>query len=131
MKSTTQYNIQFEEIYVSFYSRMKRFAQSYVIYEEDAENIVQDIFINLWEKKTDFSSILNLSSFLFMILKNRCIDFIRQKTTEDKAITEIQKEYNLNLKLKQNSLESINNSLLTDPEIDAIIHNAIKSLPER
>ena len=41
----------FEEIYVSWFSRMKYFALEYVVSEEDAENIVQDVFTELWEKK--------------------------------------------------------------------------------
>lgn len=41
---------QFEQIYISYYSRMKRFAQEYVVREEDAENIVQDVFLDVWEK---------------------------------------------------------------------------------
>ena len=41
----------FEEIYVSWFSRMKYFALEYVVSEEDAENIVQDVFTELWERK--------------------------------------------------------------------------------
>lgn len=41
----------FEEIYVSYFSRMKYFALEYVLSEEDAENIVQDVFTELWERK--------------------------------------------------------------------------------
>lgn len=41
----------FEEIYVSWFSRMKYFALEYVVSEEDSENIVQDVFTELWEKK--------------------------------------------------------------------------------
>ena len=41
----------FEAIYVSWFSRMKYFALEYVVSEEDAENIVQDVFTELWERK--------------------------------------------------------------------------------
>lgn len=34
----------FENIYLSYFPKMKRFAQEYVISEQDAENIVQDMF---------------------------------------------------------------------------------------
>lgn len=54
-------NKSFEETYISYYSRMSRFAQSYAISEEDAENIVQDIFIDIWEKKLDLTKISNVS----------------------------------------------------------------------
>ena len=62
--SPLRYKVEFEEIYIFYYSRMKRFAKEYVIHEEDAENIVQDIFIDLWEKKFVLPSLKNLSGFL-------------------------------------------------------------------
>ena len=37
----------FDIIYVNYYPRMIRFAREYVLLEEDAENIVQDIFVIL------------------------------------------------------------------------------------
>ena len=37
----------FDRIYVTYYSRMLRFAREYVLFEEDAENVVQDVFLLL------------------------------------------------------------------------------------
>lgn len=113
------------------YTRMKRFAQEYVIREEDAENIVHDIFTELWEKKLEFSSHINLNGYLFVILKNRCIDFLRRKTTEQHAINKIQEEYLQTLKLKFESLEALDSKLFAEPDIDTIIQNAVGSLPEK
>lgn len=131
MKINIEYKKQFEEIYTVFYSRMKRFAKSYVIYEEDAENIVQDIFIDIWEKKIDLTVISNVRGYLFLILKNRCIDYIRRKRSESKTFSAIQKEYEINLMLKLDSLEALDNKILTDPDIDALIEKAIENLPEK
>ena len=52
----------FEEIYVSWFSRMKYFALEYVVSEEDAENIVQDVFTELWERKEILAYDVNLAS---------------------------------------------------------------------
>lgn len=131
MQVSTGYKAQFEEVYVSFYSRMKRFAQQYVIHEEDAENIVHDIFFELWEKQLEFASFVNLNGFLFMMLKNRCIDFLRRKTLEQQAAEEIQSEYIRTLRLKFESLEALENRFLNESDIDTIIQNAIESLPEK
>lgn len=131
MQSTPKYEIQFEEAYIFYYTRMKRFAQEYVVREEDAENIVHDIFTELWEKKLEFSSHINLNGYIFVILKNRCIDFLRRKTTEQHAINKMQEEYLQTLKLKFESLEALDSKLLAEPDIDTIIQNAVDSLPER
>ena len=76
---------QFEQIYISYYSRMKRFAQEYVVREEDAENIVQDVFLDVWEKKLFLISHSNLFSYLFTSVKNRCMDFLRHKMVVNSA----------------------------------------------
>lgn len=131
MNTSTEYKIKFEELYISHYARMKRFAQEYVIREEDAENIVHDIFVEVLEKNIDLTSIVNLSGYLFMTLKNKCIDFLRRKTVEQNFISEMLKEYNQTLKLKLTSLESLDNKLLSNEDIDTILHNAIDSLPEK
>ena len=131
MQASPTYKAQFEEVYLSFYSRMKRFARQYVIREEDAENIVQDIFFELWEKQLEFTSFVNLNGFLFMMLKNRCIDFLRRRTLEQHAVDEIQSEYIRTLKLKFESLEALDNKFLDESDIDTVIKNAIDSLPEK
>lgn len=127
---SSQYKIQFEQVYISYFAKMKRFAQEYVVREEDAENIVQDIFFELLEKKYDLFSITNLNGFLFVMLKNRCIDFIRHKTMEKQILDNIKNDYNLNLKLKLASLSELNDRLLSEIEIDTKIHQAIDNLPE-
>ena len=131
MHALSTYKSQFEEVYLFFFARMKRFAQQYVLREEDAENIVQDIFFELWEKQLEFSSFVNLNGFLFMILKNRCIDFLRKKTLEQQAAKEIQSEYIRTLKLKFESLEALDNKFLNEPDIDTIIQKALENLPEK
>lgn len=131
MHDRTNHVLQFEEIYISYYSRMKRFAREYVLLEEDAENIVQDLFSELWEKKIYFTSFANQKGFLFVMLKNRCIDFLRRKTIEKSIIDELQEEYLHNLKMNFGSLEALDNKFLLDPNIDIIIRNAIDGLPEK
>lgn len=131
MQTTSEYKVQFKEAYITYYSRMKRFAQEYVIREEDAENIVHDIFTELWEKKLEFISYVNLNGYLFVILKNRCIDFLRRKTTEQRAINKMQEEYLQTLKLQLESLQILDSKLLCDPDIETVIQNAIDSLPEK
>lgn len=131
MQISYRKNTQFEETYVAYYARMKRFAKQYVIYEEDAENIVQDIFFEFWEKQLEFTSIVNINGFLLTILKNRCIDFLRRKTLIQKTVYEIQSEYYRTLRLKFDSLEIFDYKIFNEPDIDTIIQNAIDRLPEK
>ena len=42
----------FERFYITWYSRAIHFAREYVLSENDAENIVQDVFLHLYEPAT-------------------------------------------------------------------------------
>ena len=57
--------VTFEDVYVTYFSRMKYFAMEYVLSEEDAENIVQDVFTELWERRDLLVFNINLVAFLF------------------------------------------------------------------
>lgn len=121
----------FEEIYVSYFSRMKYFALEYVLSEEDAENIVQDVFTELWERKAILTYDINLIAFLFTSIKNRCIDLLRHRTVVQEAVSQIQEEYQMTLRVKLASLELFDQSLFSEQEIEKIVTDIIDSLPEK
>lgn len=125
-------NIQeFEELYISHFSRLKRFAQEYVIREEDAENIVQDVFLDLWEQDFILLSHTNIFAFLFTAVKNKCIDFLRHKTIVQKTADKLQSDYEKTLRMKFQSLEAFDEKIFADPDIEIVIKEAINSLPEK
>lgn len=121
----------FEEIYISYFSRMKYFAREYVLSDEEAENIVQDVFTELWEKKILLTYNINLIAFLFTSIKNRCIDYLRHKVVVQDAVNQIQEEYLMTLRVKLSSLELFNQSLLSDQDIERIVTDAIDALPKK
>ena len=122
---------QFEQIYISYYSRMKRFAQEYVVREEDAENIVQDVFLDVWEKKLFLISHSNIFSYLFTSVKNRCLDFLRHKMVVHKTVDKLQEQHFQVLQMKLYSLEEFNDKVFSEPDIETIVQKAIENLPEK
>lgn len=55
MKNAEQlFQDNFESIYLSHYQGMIRFAREYIMSVEDAENIVQDAFAEIWETRKGF-----------------------------------------------------------------------------
>ena len=43
--------MSFSELYLIYYPKLVRFAKEFVMSEEEAENITQDVFTDLWEKR--------------------------------------------------------------------------------
>lgn len=123
--------LKFESVYVAHYSRMKRFAREYVVRDEDAENIVQDVFMDLWEKNLLLNTHSNLFSFLFTSVKNRCVDFLRRATVAKRASDYLQQEHDSLLELKLCSLESFDNMIFDEANLESVVQCAIDSLPEK
>lgn len=113
----------FDKIYVLYYSRMFRFAKEYVLFDEDAENIVQNVFLLLWEKREVLDIQISLVSYLFALVKNKSLDYLRHKVIAD--------EYKQELSAKLTALELLNYSFTSDEEIEQILMTAINKLPER
>lgn len=127
----TDSNTRFRNIYITHYAKLKRFARRYVLFEEDAENIVQDVFLTLLEKKEDLPSDLNLLAFLFTLTKNKCIDHLRNLNVRHNAAEEIKKEHHIALQMSLNSLEAFDLNQFSENDIETILSKAINALPEK
>lgn len=121
----------FEQFYLYYFPKLVRFAREYILSEEDAENIVQDVFLVLWQQRKLFDGLRNSQAYLFRLTKNKCIDFLRHKimiAEKKESIQDAQKkEYEYSLY----SIEQFDDSVFTTENIDILLHNAIGSLPEK
>lgn len=132
MRVTRQeYDKEFERVYIRYYARMKRFAREYVVFEEDAENILQDVFTDFWEKRNVLLTHVNVIAFLFTAIKNRCLDLLRRKTLEEEAANRMQEELLLTLRMNLTSLQVLDSELFNEENVEVIINHAIASLPDK
>ena len=121
----------FEHFYVNWYSRAKNFAREYVIDDEEAENIVQDTFIKIYERWNLFDENINIVSYFFTAIKNESLKTLRGKMVAEKAKANMQKEYVMELKLRSDSLESLNPAFSDEKSIEDLLYEALNKLPER
>jgi RNA polymerase sigma-70 factor (ECF subfamily) len=113
----------FDKVYICYFPRLHRFAKEYVISSEEAENIVQDVFMTLWEKRKFLNVRISLTAYLFSLVKNKCIDYLRHKI--------IATEYKNELNMKLAALEELNQAFASDEDIEKCINDALDKLPER
>ncbi len=123
--------MNFDTFYITWFSRAKHFAQEYVASEEDAENIVQDVFLVLYEKKEFLDENLNIVAYLLTAIKNKCLDYLKQKIQEREAYQSIQDEFNLSMKVKVESLDALNVNFPDEKSIEDLLEEALNKLPER
>ena len=113
----------FDQIYVLYFSRMRRFAEEYIPSKEDAENVVQDIFTMLWENRSSIIIKSSITSYLFNLTKNRCLDFLRHQSVAE--------NYKKEQTLKLSALEQLNEMVSSDTDVESLIHEAVQQLPEK
>lgn len=66
-------------IYDLFYRPLCYYAEKLVGQKQQAEDIVIDVFIKLLNKKTDFSNLRDIKSFLYTATRNSSIDYLRSE----------------------------------------------------
>ena len=69
--------LAFEECYRQYCVRLYRFCFSLVHLKEPAEEIVHDVFMNLWKKRKEVSPIRNLKVYLYVSVKNLSLNYLR------------------------------------------------------
>lgn len=121
----------FDSIYINNFSRLFLFAKEYVLFDEEAENIVQDIFLMLWEKRDALRVDVSLTAYLFTLVKNKCIDFLRHQMVEQMYSENVKHEYNEELNVKLFALESFDHNFSSEEDIETLLRNAIDKLPKR
>ncbi len=78
--------IAFYNLYERYSRRLFGFVLKYLKQETDAEEIVQEVFIKIWENRANINIYSSFESFLFTIAYNKTISLFRQRTTENKYL---------------------------------------------
>ncbi|MDP3435537.1 MAG: RNA polymerase sigma-70 factor [Bacteroidota bacterium] len=66
----------FKELYLAYFDRLYKFAFSILHSAEFAEEAVNDVFLNIWQKRSTLKNIASLSSYLFISTKNTSFNYL-------------------------------------------------------
>jgi DNA-directed RNA polymerase specialized sigma24 family protein len=120
----------FEIIYKTYWVRLYQFAVSKTHDQDVAEEIVQDLFVNLWERKEELK-VSNIPSYLFSSVRYKVIDFYKQRLFSDLAEVRetIAPDYPIFLEELQNQLQIFTLNRIEGFSTDEIARDL--SLPKR
>lgn len=74
----------FEKIFRAYYKRLCHFAYGYVG-AESAEDVVQTVFLKIWDKKDDWNPPGTVKQYLFAAVRNEALNVIRRQRVETDA----------------------------------------------
>ncbi|GHU56450.1 DNA-directed RNA polymerase sigma-70 factor [Bacteroidia bacterium] len=67
----------FKQVFVKFYSPLCEYASQYIS-DDDAEELVQELMIYIWENRELLIIETSLKSYLFTAIKHRCLNAIKK-----------------------------------------------------
>lgn len=82
----------FDALFVEYYPKVLQFVIRFCHDKSEAENIVQELFMELWIKRERFIKIENLDNYLFISARNSAIHCVKQSLVycDDKLACDIQ-----------------------------------------
>lgn len=109
----------YETIFRLFYQPLKLFANKLLKDDLAADDIVQEVFVQLWEKRKSFKDIA-LKPYLYTSVKNRVLNQIRHLQVKQKHIDET-----------KHTSEEFFETKEDDSELKLKIFSSIEKLPEQ
>ena len=85
----------FDALFVEYYPKVLQFVMRFCHDKSEAENIVQDLFMELWIKRERFTKIENLDNYLFVSARNSAIHYVKQSLVcvDDESACNVQSNY--------------------------------------
>lgn len=114
---------QFKRIWIPLSSSFYNIALQLLEQEADAKDAVQDLYVRLWNSKDGLENILNPKAYGQTMIRNICIDRLRQKNT--RRTDELTEEKTSMLLMPPSDSKTIGR------EDVSRLHKAMEQLPEQ
>jgi len=115
----------FKNVMRKYYRELVDFAYHYVNSSHVAKDVVQDVFANIWERRSRWSPDRSLKLYLYQSVKNEALKLLRDRKTEYKYIEAYLEEKGEQKIVLKEEIEGDNQ------EFQEVVRQAIQSLPER
>ncbi len=116
--------LAFDQIYEFYSHKLFSFIFKIIKNEAEADDIVQEVFVKIWESRDKLGDYKLLNSYLFTIAYNNSIDLIRKRINSNKYLEH----------LKNSSVIFTTPSLISEieySELNSKVEKLIADLPER
>jgi RNA polymerase sigma-70 factor (ECF subfamily) len=117
----------FAEMFSIFYPLLYAFSRKYIPDPDDAKDIIQNVFINIWEKRNEVAIHTSLKSYLLKMVSNACLNEIKRRNVKSNLETRLRikllEEEKVRIEQESYTYELLNHEKLTK------LKQAIEKLP--
>jgi RNA polymerase sigma-70 factor (ECF subfamily) len=108
-------------IFKSYYPGLCYFSERITSSRSAAEDIVEEAFIKLWNKRSEFSSFPSIKAFLYVVIRNASNSYLKKQKKDDYH----NKQFAYLSNATDDNLEIIRAEVIT------AVYNAIETLPRK
>lgn len=112
----------FEIFYIHWESLIYHNISIFIQDEDDRLDILQDIFLAIWQKREQLQYVENLSSFMYILCRNKVFNFLRNS----KKKSDLYKEYGL---YKSEHHDAIHDIHIKD--VERVLEQQLDRLPPK
>ena len=114
----------FERMFRAYYPQLCRFAAEYVDSANRARDLVQDVFLRIWERRREWTLRRSLKAYLYRAVRNRALNAVRDQGTRQEA--EAGLEHRTEGAARRTAVDTVHAGTLSQE-----VEEAIDALPER
>jgi RNA polymerase sigma-70 factor, ECF subfamily len=79
----------FELLFRFYYPGLVTFVSQIILDRDEAEEIVQDFFVNLWTSRKSIHQATSLKSYFFVSVKNRAFNYLKKEQIREKTLGQL------------------------------------------
>lgn len=113
----------FEMLFRTFYQPLCRYAYSFLQDRDEAEEVVQATFINVWDKRSQIDIETSVKSYLYRMVRNACLNFIKHEKVKQQHVAH-------EMAFGEPAHEGPQQAVVAS-ELEEKIYEAMKALPEQ
>ena len=108
-------------LFDTYYEKLYLFAEKYIYDSDKAPDIVQDVFLKIWENAERLELTSSIQHYLFASVRNGCLNYLKSLQIEDRN----------NRKYVEAYIESQNVDMVDDEELLTRVRQVLDELPEK
>lgn len=113
--------VVYESLFAEYYEALVHFAEGYLYDQQESEDLVQDLFVYLWESVAKIEIHTSIKAYFYQAIRNKCLSHLKKLKLNDK------KHYLYFEALMNTSDEEE----FFDPQILSEIKESIEELPKQ
>ena len=115
---------EFENLFRQYYDELCSYLNCFVNDHDEVEDLVQEVFANLWKQRENLPEIRSLKGYLYSSVKNKLLDYHKHLSVRIRAADRIKE-------LSSIVNKDTGRNYYDEKEIKELLDNAISKLPPR